>query len=79
MRKRRNRRMTPEQRASQARMEAQQRASQAALEANCCPQCGSQVRRNLAITGWVQCEQYGSVGFRARDEDPQCSWQGFTQ
>lgn len=43
-----------------------------------CPQCGSKLRRNLALTGWWQCEQYGAVGFRARSEDAACSWQGFT-
>lgn len=44
-----------------------------------CPQCGSGLRRNLALTGWWQCEQYGADGFRARSEDPACSWQTFTE
>jgi hypothetical protein len=48
-----------------------------ALRLNCCPLCGKTVRRNLALTGWVQCSQYGSVGFRADDSQPSCSWQGF--
>ena len=43
-----------------------------------CPDCGSALRRNLALDGWWQCEQYGSLGFRARDDDPQCSFQCFT-
>lgn len=49
----------------------------AALAANKCPQCGGGVRRNLALTGWVQCEQFGAVGFRKDASKPACSWQGF--
>jgi hypothetical protein len=45
----------------------------------CCPQCGSGFRRNLALTGWWQCEQYGTTGFRKDDGKPSCSWQGFTE
>jgi hypothetical protein len=43
-----------------------------------CPDCGSELRRNLALTGWWQCEQFGAVTHRARPLEPQCSWQGFT-
>jgi uncharacterized protein (DUF983 family) len=43
-----------------------------------CPQCGSGLRRNLALTGWYQCSQYGAVGFRADDSKPSCSFQCFT-
>jgi len=43
-----------------------------------CPQCGAGLRNNLAITGWWQCEQYGSEGFRKDSSKPKCSWQGFT-
>jgi hypothetical protein len=53
--------------------------TQAVVDSGKCPQCGSKVKPNYSITGWWQCEQYGSTGFRARDNDPQCSWQGFTQ
>ena len=49
-----------------------------ALAENRCPKCGQGVRRNNALTGWVQCEGYGAPGFRAKDSVP-CSWQGFTQ
>jgi len=45
------------------------------LATGTCPKCGSALRRNLSISGWYQCEQYGSVGFRARDNDAQCSFQ----
>jgi hypothetical protein len=43
-----------------------------------CPQCGSALRRNNALTGWWQCEQYGSDGFRKDDSKPSCSFQTFT-
>lgn len=43
-----------------------------------CPQCGSGLRRNLSLTGWWQCEQYGSVGFRKDDNKADCSFQTFT-
>ncbi len=43
-----------------------------------CPTCGAKLRRNLALTGWWQCSQYGSDGFRADDAKPQCSFQTFT-
>lgn len=44
-----------------------------------CPDCGSGLRRNLALTGWWQCEQYGAESHRSRPNDPPCSWQGFTE
>lgn len=44
-----------------------------------CPQCGSALRSNLAISGWWQCEQYGAVGFRKDSTRPSCSFQTFTE
>ena len=44
-----------------------------------CPDCGSGLRRNNALAGWVQCEQYGAENFRARANDPSCNFQCFTQ
>jgi hypothetical protein len=44
-----------------------------------CPQCGSGLRRNLAITGWWQCSQYGADGFRKDSSKPSCSFQTFTE
>jgi hypothetical protein len=43
-----------------------------------CPDCGTGLRRNLALTGWWQCSQYGAEGFRTDSSKPSCSWQGFT-
>lgn len=44
-----------------------------------CPQCGRQLRRNLALSGWWQCSQFGAEGFRADSSLPSCDWQGFTE
>jgi len=44
-----------------------------------CPQCGAGIRRNLALTGWFQCQQYGAVGFRKDSTKPSCSWQTFIE
>lgn len=68
-----------ERAAQKARMEKAEAETRAIVATGKCPCCGSRVRRNSAITGWWQCEQYGAVGFRARSADPACSWQGFTQ
>ena len=48
---------------------------EAVLATGKCPRCGSALKRNLSITGWWQCEQYGAVTHRARPQDPQCSYQ----
>lgn len=50
-----------------------------ALKHNRCPTCAGPVRSNLALTGWVQCAQFGAVGFRADANRPACNWQGFTE
>ena len=60
------------------RRAASRAQAQAALATNRCPQCGRPVRQNLALTGWVQCSQYGAPGFRADPVAAACSWQGFT-
>ncbi len=63
---------------SESRMADAQAEARAAAAIDSCPRCGKGVNRNLAIRGWVQCEQFGSAGFRADDSAPSCSWQGFT-
>ena len=47
------------------------------LAAGKCPRCGSKLKRNLAITGWWQCAQFGAEGFRARKHEPSCNFQAF--
>lgn len=43
-----------------------------------CPLCGNTLRRNMALTGWWQCSQFGAVGFRADSSKPACDFQCFT-
>ena len=75
--------MTARQQKQQQRREAEARMVEtraeaaAALAANECPRCAQSVRRNLALTGWVQCSGFGADGFRAAGSTP-CDWQGFT-
>jgi len=40
-----------------------------------CPVCGSALRQNLALTGWIQCEQYGAEGFRKDSSKAACDFQ----
>lgn len=49
----------------------------AAVALGVCPTCGAKLKRNASMTGWWQCEQFGSEQFRVRPQDPPCSWQGF--
>jgi hypothetical protein len=65
--------------ASKARIEAAHAEAQAVATSGKCPQCGAGIRHNLALTGWIQCKQYGAVGFRADGNKVDCSYQGFTQ
>lgn len=70
---------TSERRAASDRIAEAQAAARAALSTNTCPTCGGPVKPNFAIAGWVQCVQFGAVGFRADSSRPACSWQGFTR
>ena len=53
--------------------------TQAIVTANRCPQCGRGVHRNLALSGWFQCDGFGAPERRRDPNGPGCSWQGFTQ
>ena len=68
-----------ERAAAIVRMDEAREAARYAVAQNKCPHCGAPLRRNLALTGWWQCSQYGAEGFRADSSKPSCSWQGFTQ
>ena len=68
-----------ERRAQKARIEAAQAATRAVVASGKCPCCGGALRRNLALTGWWQCAQFGAEGFRADSSKPSCDWQGFTE
>lgn len=67
-----------ERKARAERIAKAQADTLAVVETGRCPVCGSGLKRNLAIKGWWQCEQYGDGHFRARPAEPGCSWQGFT-
>lgn len=78
--------MTPKQERKQNVLEARRKAIAkfteqvvTAVKINRCPTCGAGLRRNLALTGWWQCEQFGADGFRKDSTKPSCSWQGFTE
>ena len=49
------------------------------VQSGVCPDCGSKLRPNLAITGWWTCEQRGAVTHRARPQDPSCEYQCFIE
>jgi hypothetical protein len=80
-------RMTVEQRqlraadrkASERRMKLARAETLGIVIGGRCPTCGAGLRRNLALSGWWQCAQYGAEGFRADSSKPSCSWQGFTE
>ena len=61
-----------------ARLEKIKAETVAAVAEGTCPTCLAGLRRNSAITGWWQCEQFGADGFRKDSTKPSCSWQGFT-
>lgn len=61
-----------------ARLKRAQDAAQSIVAGGRCPHCAAPLRRNLAITGWWQCSQYGAETFRARADLPSCSYQTFT-
>lgn len=65
-------------REAKARMEAAQAETRRVVSTGQCPSCGSTLRRNLALSGWWQCQQLGAETHRARPQDPPCDWQGFT-
>lgn len=61
-----------------ARMDALRAEIQAIVDKGKCPQCGAGLRRNSALHGWWQCEQFGGERFRKEPRKPSCNWQGFT-
>lgn len=64
--------------AADLRMSAQRMVAANALRDNRCPTCHGPVRQNLALTGWVQCSQFGARDDRTDRYAPPCEWQGFT-
>jgi ssDNA-binding Zn-finger/Zn-ribbon topoisomerase 1 len=44
-----------------------------------CPDCGEELKRNLALAGWWQCAQFGSAQFRKNPNKESCNFQCFTE
>ncbi len=65
--------------ASEARIAQAHAETSAIVASGSCPNCGSGLRRNLAIAGWWQCEQFGAETHRKDATKPSCNWQGFTE
>jgi len=61
------------------RIEAAQLEARGVVATGKCPTCGAGLRRNLALSGWWQCEQYGAEGFRKDASKPSCLFQCFTE
>lgn len=64
--------------ASAARMSAAIAKAIAIVNGGKCPDCGAGLRRNLALSGWWQCEQFGDGHFRKDQSKPKCCFQCFT-
>lgn len=71
--------LTAAQVASNARIAEAQAETRRVVATGCCPQCGRGLRRNLSLTGWWQCSQFGSEAFRIEPTQAPCNWQGFTE
>lgn len=67
-----------ERKAQKARLNQLREEAREIVRDGSCPQCGSELRRNTSLHGWWQCEQFGSTAFRARPDEPSCSFQCFT-
>lgn len=65
-------------RCDRERREAYLKEARAVVATGRCPDCGSPLRRNLALKGWWQCSQYGADGFRADSTKPACNFQTMT-
>ena len=67
-----------EKAAIKAKNDARIAEAKAIVATGKCPQCGTRLRNNLAMTGWWQCAQLGAEGFRLDSSKPSCSFQTFT-
>lgn len=64
-----------------ARMNAIHAANQQIVASGICPDCGTSLRRNLALTGWWQCDAVGRPDYRRPEnrDKADCSFQCFTE
>ena len=62
-----------------ARMDECHREAQAIVNTGRCPKCGDTLERNLALSGWWQCANYGTRKLdNGRADNPNCDFQTFT-
>lgn len=61
------------------KQEARYAESGRIVDSGKCPDCGMDLKRNLSLTGWWQCSQFGAEGFRVDSTKPACSFQTFTR
>ena len=68
-------------RASAARIAAAHAEARRVVATGVCPDCGTPLRRNLALAGWWQCDAYGEPSFRRPEhrDRPKCAFQTFTE
>ena len=59
--------------------DARRTRAQAIVATGKCPLCGRTVKRNWSLSGWWQCEQFGSMQFRTDPTQPSCEFQIFTE
>lgn len=64
-----------------ARMSLLKARAAAIVATGVCPECGTPLRRNLALAGWWQCDAMGEPSFRRPEhrDKPRCSFQTFTE
>jgi len=67
-----------EREAAKARHDEYIAKARAVVATGKCPVCGAGIHRNLSLTGWWQCDRFGSPGFRKDETGPECNWQVFT-
>ena len=67
-----------ERQAHKAKMDAIHSENNRIVATGVCPTCGSALKRNLSLTGWWQCEQFGDGQFRKRPLESSCNFQCFT-
>ena len=70
-----------ERKAHRDRMDSFKAAAQRIVAGGHCPDCGTALRRNLALAGWWQCGAFGEPSFRLPEHRnlPGCSFQTFTE
>lgn len=60
------------------RMEGFKNEAQKIIDIGRCPECGDSIERNMALSGWWQCANFGQRKMRnGRADNADCGWQAF--